>query len=81
MFYLGFVSDFCYYCPRLLKVKITWHVRVNIIGPNAERVQKAQQEKESFVLISNAPQSLLENTKSALLEYKAQYNVETAFTL
>jgi len=65
--------------PRPLKIKTTWQIKVRIIGSNIERVQKAQQEKESIVLISNAPQSLLANARSALFEYKAQYNVETGF--
>lgn len=67
--------------PRPLKITTSWHIKVSIIGSNIERVQKAQQDKESIVLISNAPQSLLENTRSALLEYKAQYNVETGFRI
>jgi len=66
--------------PRPLQTKTTWYVEVNIIGPNAERVHKAQQIAETFVLITNTPPEML-TLKTALYKYKGQHKVEVLFHL
>ncbi|WP_425058219.1 hypothetical protein SCACP_28650 [Sporomusa carbonis] len=43
--------------PRPAKTKTLWYVHVRIIGPNEKRVRQAQDNAESFVLITTAPKS------------------------
>lgn len=66
--------------PRPLQSKTTWYVEVTIIGKNAERVQKAQQIAETFVLITNTLPGML-NLETALYQYKGQHKVEVLFHL
>lgn len=66
--------------PRPLQSKTTWYVQVIIVGPNAERVDKAKQNAESVVLITNTLPDKL-NLKNALYKYKGQHKVEVNFHL
>lgn len=66
--------------PRPAKTKTLWYVKVHIIGPNQERVFKAQNKAESFVLITTAPSNKL-TLESALWQYKGQHKVEVLFHL
>lgn len=66
--------------PKPPTVIVTWKVCGRIVGPIEEKVSELRQKEESFVLITNVPESELAD-RDVLREYKEQHVVETQFRL
>ena len=66
--------------PKPPEIWHTWHVRGRIVGLDEQQVAELQQKEESFVLISNVPESQL-GDRELLREYKEQHVVEVQFRM